>query len=128
MAYAGGRGERQQELAWAKYTSRMFTRYTLMSALVMAASPLRAEAGDFNGRWNITVENEPRGRAWWLEVEAAGTRALRGKWRIDDRAARALAPANTASYLARPARPWVSYVLNDNGRLARHARTRTRRV
>ena len=58
----------------------MFTRYTLMSALVMAASPLLAEAGDFNGRWNITVENEPRGRAWWLEVEAAGTRALRGKF------------------------------------------------
>ncbi|MEP7361682.1 MAG: DUF1080 domain-containing protein [Acidobacteriota bacterium] len=58
----------------------MITRYTLAAVLAMAASPLLAEAGDFNGRWNITVENEPRGRAWWLEVEAAGTRSMRGKF------------------------------------------------
>lgn len=51
-----------------------------MAALALAASPLLAEAGDFNGHWNITVENEPRGRAWWLEVEAAGTRSMRGKF------------------------------------------------
>ena len=48
--------------------------------MAMVAAPLLAEAGDFNGRWNIAVENEPRGRAWWLEVEAAGTRSMRGKF------------------------------------------------
>ena len=58
----------------------MITRTTLLAALALAASPLLAEAGDFNGRWNIAVENEPRGRAWWLEVEAAGTRSMRGKF------------------------------------------------
>ena len=48
--------------------------------MAMAASPLPAAPGDFNGRWNLAVEKEPRGRAWWLEVEAAGTRAMRGKF------------------------------------------------
>jgi len=34
----------------------------------------------FNGRWGLTVPNEPRSRAWWLEVEGAGTPQLRGKF------------------------------------------------
>ncbi|MBN8733705.1 MAG: DUF1080 domain-containing protein [Acidobacteria bacterium] len=58
----------------------MNMRRGLVAALALMAAPLLAEAGDFNGRWNITVEKEPRGRAWWLEVEAAGTRAMRGKF------------------------------------------------
>lgn len=35
---------------------------------------------DFNGRWNLTLNGDPRGRAWWLEVEGAGTPNLRGKF------------------------------------------------
>jgi Domain of Unknown Function (DUF1080) len=43
----------------------------LLSLLMMAP----AWAGDerFNGRWNIKVINEPRNRAWWLEVNGAGS-------------------------------------------------------
>jgi len=39
-------------------------------------------AGDeqFNGRWDIKVINEPRSRAWWLEVNGAGTGALKGRF------------------------------------------------
>ena len=40
-----------------------------------------ASAGpDFNGRWDITVRNSPRGRAWWLQVEGAGTAGIKGKF------------------------------------------------
>lgn len=35
---------------------------------------------DFNGRWNLKVENEARGRAWWLEVNEAGNAKLNGKF------------------------------------------------
>jgi len=35
---------------------------------------------DFNGRWNLTVEKEPRGRAWWLEVTGAGTPGIAGRF------------------------------------------------
>jgi len=35
---------------------------------------------DFNGRWNLKVENEARGRAWWLEVTGAGGGAMSGKF------------------------------------------------
>ena len=48
--------------------------------IALMAAPLMAEAGDFNGRWNIAVEKDARGRAWWLEVEASGTRAMRGRF------------------------------------------------
>ena len=39
-------------------------------------------AGDaqFNGRWDITVPQEARSRAWWLEISGAGTPALKGKF------------------------------------------------
>jgi hypothetical protein len=52
-------------------------------ALVMAilcAVPLFGGAEAFNGRWNISVANDNRGRAWWLEVEGAGTPGIRGKF------------------------------------------------
>jgi hypothetical protein len=42
--------------------------------------PLGAAPPDFNGRWNLTLSNDPRGRAWWLEVEGAGTPAIRGRF------------------------------------------------
>jgi len=47
-----------------------------------AACGLVAAADDqqFNGRWNITVNSEPRSRAWWLEVSGAGTANLKGKF------------------------------------------------
>lgn len=35
---------------------------------------------DFNGRWNISVPNEPRARAWWLEVAGAGSPKIAGKF------------------------------------------------
>ena len=48
----------------------------LAAVLIMLAFAL--PAADFNGRWIFTVEGDPRGRAWWLEVEGAGTSAARG--------------------------------------------------
>lgn len=41
---------------------------------------LQAAVTDFNGRWNLKVPNEPRTRVWWLEVEGAGTSAIRGSF------------------------------------------------
>ena len=43
---------------------------TLFLSLLLIAP---AFAGDkqFNGRWDIKVINEPRNRAWWLEVDGA---------------------------------------------------------
>src|ERR1039457_1744091 len=47
--------------------------------LLLAASAWPADSG-FNGRWDITVHHSPRGRAWWLEVEGAGTAHIKGKF------------------------------------------------
>lgn len=47
--------------------------------LILAAAGFSADA-DFNGRWDITVLHSPHGRAWWLEVEGAGTPAIKGKF------------------------------------------------
>lgn len=38
------------------------------------------DPAQFNGRWNLAVEGDPRGRAWWLEVENAGRPNMRGKF------------------------------------------------
>lgn len=35
---------------------------------------------DFNGRWNLIVPAEARGRSWWLEVSGAGTKQLAGRF------------------------------------------------
>lgn len=35
---------------------------------------------DFNGRWNLTVPKEARGRAWWLEVSGAGSSKIEGRF------------------------------------------------
>src|SRR6266545_3185115 len=45
-----------------------------------AAPDARLPEARFNGRWDITVLGEPRGRAWWLEIEGAGTPNLKGKF------------------------------------------------
>jgi hypothetical protein len=47
--------------------------------LLLAAAAFPAGT-DFNGRWDITVPHSPRGRAWWLEVQGAGTPAIKGKF------------------------------------------------
>lgn len=50
-------------------------------AWIMVVSACSAVAGDadFNGRWNLTVTGDPRGRAWWLEVSGAGSKNLKGR-------------------------------------------------
>lgn len=48
--------------------------FLLLSVAAMAAD------SDFNGRWDINVQNESRRRAWWLEVNGAGGSALSGKF------------------------------------------------
>ncbi len=42
----------------------------LALALLLAATLPAADWG-FNGRWDITVPDEARGRAWWLEIQGA---------------------------------------------------------
>ena len=44
-----------------------------------ALAAFGADSG-FNGRWDLNVVGEPHGRAWWLEVEGAGTPNLRGRF------------------------------------------------
>lgn len=49
--------------------------------LGLLALPLLAADADFNGRWNLTVTgSDPRTRAWWLEIDGAGTKNLKGKF------------------------------------------------
>ena len=48
--------------------------------LLTAATVCFAGVEDFNGRWNLRVTNEPRGRAWWLEVSGAGTPQVKGRF------------------------------------------------
>ncbi|HUS07124.1 MAG TPA: DUF1080 domain-containing protein [Bryobacteraceae bacterium] len=54
-----------------------------MRTLILAASLLLpvylpAADKDFNGRWDITVTQNARKRAWWLEVKDAGTSGISG--------------------------------------------------
>lgn len=48
--------------------------------LFMLAPAVWPATSDFDGRWDITVKNAPRGRAWWLQVEGAGTPEIKGKF------------------------------------------------
>jgi hypothetical protein len=52
----------------------------LFLSLLLLISPAFAGDEQFNGRWDIKVTNEPRNRAWWLEVSGAGTSALKGRF------------------------------------------------
>jgi hypothetical protein len=47
--------------------------------LLLTAAAFSADT-DFNGRWDITVLQSPRGRAWWLEVQGAGTPGIKGRF------------------------------------------------
>ncbi|MBL8238037.1 MAG: DUF1080 domain-containing protein [Bryobacterales bacterium] len=53
-----------------------------MRTLLLVVLALSAFAGDkdFNGRWDIKVENAANRRAWWLEVNGAGTPKMTGKF------------------------------------------------
>lgn len=53
---------------------------TLLVFLVLAELFTLCANPKFNGRWDITVTNEPRHRVWWLEIEGAGTDHPRGKF------------------------------------------------
>jgi hypothetical protein len=53
-------------------------RNTLL-AFAFVATGFAADSG-FNGRWDIRVLNEPRNRAWWLEVTGAGTPQIKGRF------------------------------------------------
>ncbi len=50
-------------------------------SLILWTGPLLAIGLEaFNGRWNIEVKSKERPRAWWLEIQGAGTQALRGRF------------------------------------------------
>jgi hypothetical protein len=50
--------------------------------LLLASASLFAGVApsQFDGRWDITVPNDQRVRAWWLEITGAGTPNLAGKF------------------------------------------------
>ena len=57
---------------------RLMTK--IFPTILFMAAALSAKDSDFNGRWNLDVKNEPRGRVWWLEVEGAGRKSAKGKF------------------------------------------------
>ena len=57
----------------------MTGRFALLLALCASGAAFAADS-DFNGRWDIRVLNEPRSRAWWLEVTGAGSPHLKGRF------------------------------------------------
>lgn len=48
--------------------------------LLLAAAGAFAADKDFNGRWDIQVQNNANRRAWWLEVTGAGSAKPAGKF------------------------------------------------
>jgi hypothetical protein len=48
--------------------------------ILLAAAPLMAADSDFNGRWDITANTQPRPRAWWVELTGVGTATPSGKF------------------------------------------------
>lgn len=51
-----------------------------LAILLLLAPAAWCADSAFNGRWDITVNHPPRGRAWWLEVDGAGTANIKGKF------------------------------------------------
>ncbi|HLY16283.1 MAG TPA: DUF1080 domain-containing protein [Bryobacteraceae bacterium] len=49
-------------------------------ALFLLCAAAWSADSDYNGRWDITVHQSSRGRAWWLQVEGAGTAGIKGKF------------------------------------------------
>jgi len=46
----------------------------------LAAGTAFAADQDFNGRWDITTNTQPRPRAWWVELTGVGTPQAAGKF------------------------------------------------
>jgi len=53
---------------------------TLLAVILAASASAFGADKDFEGRWDIEVVNEARNRAWWLEVNGAGTPNLKGRF------------------------------------------------
>lgn len=57
------------------------SRFPMRNAIFLLATVAAfAKDADFNGRWNIAVPNHPQRRVWWLEVDGAGTPAIKGRF------------------------------------------------
>jgi len=52
---------------------------SLLFVLLAAGAACAADA-DYNGRWDITANTQPRPRAWWLELTGVGTGKPAGKF------------------------------------------------
>ena len=48
--------------------------------LFAAAASAFAAGSPFDGRWDVRVLNEPRHRAWWMEITGAGTPQIKGRF------------------------------------------------
>jgi hypothetical protein len=56
-------------------------RSVLAALVVLSCGVAAADDAQFNGRWDIAVNGDnPRNRAWWLEVADAGTDKPKGKF------------------------------------------------
>ncbi len=58
----------------------MIRAYILFFAALAPVAAMAAGPADFNGRWNLTLTGDDRGRAWWLKVTGAGTPAMKGEF------------------------------------------------
>src|SRR5271157_5457342 len=53
---------------------------TLLALSLLAVCPAFSAAPDFNGRWDIHANTQPRPRAWWVELTDVGTPKAAGKF------------------------------------------------
>lgn len=51
-----------------------------LAGLIFVATALMAADKDYNGRWDIVVHKTPADKAWWLEVQGAGTPEMKGRF------------------------------------------------
>jgi hypothetical protein len=52
---------------------------SLFGLFLLASAALAADS-DFNGRWDLTANTQPRPRAWWVELNGVGTANANGKF------------------------------------------------
>jgi hypothetical protein len=52
----------------------------VLAMLLLLASCAFGDDAQFNGRWDIIIPHETRSRAWWMEINGAGTPQLKGKF------------------------------------------------
>ena len=58
----------------------MKSRLQLWTAFFVMITPVWAGIEEFNGRWTLRPEADARSRAWWLEIQGAGTAQLKGRF------------------------------------------------